>query len=224
MSVARSMSLPAPLVGLTENTSSATRPPIRMAICPSRCSRVCVYPIPLGAAASVTPSARPRGMMVTLCNGSAFGSQRCDDCVSGLVVRTVTRSCSVIVGDPAADSPSRLCRARSIEISGHYAGPPMACRIQRRLVDQVGEVGPGETGSATCDLTKVDLRVEPELSWRGSAESARALHVGCAHRYLSIEAAGAEECLDRECRAGWWRPAKRCLDWARNHPFRRATD
>src|SRR2546422_996606 len=72
ISVARSMSLPAPLVIWRRKSSSATRPPMRMAICASRNSRVCVCRSPSGNCI-VTPSARPRGMIVTLCSGSAPG-------------------------------------------------------------------------------------------------------------------------------------------------------
>src|SRR5579885_3894466 len=55
-SVARSISFPAPVVIWCMYFSSAMRPAMRIASC------------------IVTPSAMPRGMIVTLCSGSAFGS------------------------------------------------------------------------------------------------------------------------------------------------------
>ena len=47
--------------------------PSGSAICASRNSRECMCRSPSGSCI-VTPSARPRGMIVTLCSGSAFGS------------------------------------------------------------------------------------------------------------------------------------------------------
>ena len=88
ISVARSMSFDAPLVMCRRNSSSATRPPIRMAICASRYSRVCVCRSPSGSCI-VTPSARPRGMIVTLCSGSASGSSAATTRVARLVVGAV---------------------------------------------------------------------------------------------------------------------------------------
>ena len=73
ISVARSMSLAAPLVECPISSSSAARPPIRIATCVSRSSAVCVWRSVSGSCI-VTPSARPRGTIVTLCSGSAFGS------------------------------------------------------------------------------------------------------------------------------------------------------
>src|SRR5262249_41445412 len=74
-SVATSMSLPAPVVCWPKMISSAMRPPMRIAIW------FCANSLDMFRRSSfgsccVRPSARPRGMIVTLCTGSAPGRSR----------------------------------------------------------------------------------------------------------------------------------------------------
>ena len=171
ISVARSMSLPAPLVICRRNSSSAMRPPIRIAICASRNSRVCVCRSPSGSCI-VTPSARPRGMIVTLCSGSACGSSAATTACPDSWYAQVTRSCSVIVQRLALDAHQHLV-ARLIEIAVGHDLPAAAHGEQRRLVHEIRELGAREAGRAARDLPQIDFADRARPSSRGSGESAR---------------------------------------------------
>ena len=72
--VARSKSFEAPVVIWCMNTSSAMRPPNSTAIVRQHLVRGPGCSGPRSGSCMVTPSARPRGMMVTLCTGSVLGS------------------------------------------------------------------------------------------------------------------------------------------------------
>ncbi|MCY1235416.1 hypothetical protein D9M72_480310 [compost metagenome] len=71
--VARSKSLEAPVLMALRKTSSAARPPKRIATSSSMLSLYFEY-LSCSGSCQVTPSAQPRGMIVTLCTGSALGS------------------------------------------------------------------------------------------------------------------------------------------------------
>ena len=70
-SVACLRSFDAPVVSWPNTSSSAARPPIAWRIRARICSRFRLYWSSSGIV-HVTPSAIPRGMIVTLCTGSAY--------------------------------------------------------------------------------------------------------------------------------------------------------
>ena len=89
----------------------------------------------------------PRGMIVTLCSGIGVGQQHRDQRVAGLVDG----------GDPllfVADDPRPALGAHEdlvlgdLEVDHGHGLLVLAGGDQRRLVDQVGEIGAGEAGRA----------------------------------------------------------------------------
>ncbi len=72
--MACSKSFDAPVVICFINTSSAIRPPISTAILASKYSRLWLYRSSSGSC-MVTPNARPRGIIVTLCTGSVLSER-----------------------------------------------------------------------------------------------------------------------------------------------------
>ena len=82
--VATSMSFPAPVVFWPKTISSAMRPPIRIAIWLSANSWLMLSRSSCGSCC-VRPSARPRGMIVTLWSGIGAREDLRDERVAGLV-------------------------------------------------------------------------------------------------------------------------------------------
>ena len=64
---------------------------------------------------------------------------------------------------------------------------------QRRLVDQVGEIGAREAGCAARDRTEIDRRVHVDLAGVDAKDRLAAPEVRVAHGDLAIEPAGAEQ-------------------------------
>ena len=152
---------------------------------------MCVCRSPSGSCI-VTPSARPRGMMVTLWSGSACGSSAATTAWPDSWYAQVTRSCSLIVQRLALGAHQHLV-ARLIEIVVGDDLTAAADREQRRLVDQVRELGAREAGRATGNLPEIDVRVERNFL-RVDAENLLAtLDVGRADGHLTIEAAGTQQ-------------------------------
>ena len=131
-------------------------------------------------------------MIVTLCSGSASRQQRRHHGVAGLVIGA---------GDPlvlghrqrlALDAHQHLV-ARRVEIDAATMVPAAAHREQRRLVDQVGQVGAGEAGRAAGDLPQVDVGAERHLPRVNPQDLLAPLEVRRADRDLPVEAAGPEQ-------------------------------
>ena len=72
--VARSKSFDAPVLRACKKTSSAARPPNKIVISSKMLLAYLEY-LSCSGNCHVTPKAQPRGMMVTLCTGSALGNR-----------------------------------------------------------------------------------------------------------------------------------------------------
>ena len=70
---------------------------------------------------------------------------------------------------------------------------PLARRDQRRLVDEVGEVGAREAGRAARDRPQVDVGLERDLARVHAQDLLAALDVGVADRHLPIETARTQQ-------------------------------
>ena len=79
-------------------------------------------------------------------------------------------------------------------------------REQRRLVDEVGEVGAGKPGRARRDDLEVDALGQLHVLDVDPQDRFAALHVGLVDEHLTIEAARAEQRRVEHLRAGWSRP------------------
>ncbi len=94
----------------------------------------------------VTPSAMPRGMMVTLCSGSALRRQSRHQRVAGLVIRGVLLF--FVAEDQALALGAHdhfVFGELEIELRDDFA--ILAGRHQRRLIHQVGQIRAGESRS-----------------------------------------------------------------------------
>ena len=191
ISVARSMSLAAPLVFCCRNSSSAMRPPIRIATCASRYSFECVWRSPVGNC-TVTPNARPRGMIVTLCKGSVFGNAHGDDRMPRLVVRARQPLRRRHHERTALDAHQHLVAGR-LEVRRGEGRPPFTAGVQRRLVHHVGELGPREAGCPASHHRQVDVRRERQPPRVHGDDGLPPLHVREPDVHLPIEPTGPQE-------------------------------
>ena len=77
---------------------------------------------------------------------------------------------------------------------------------QRRLVDQVGQVGAAEARGQRGHLVERDGRIELDLAHVHLQDVDAALAVGPVDQHLAVEAAGAQQRRVQDLRAGWWPP------------------
>ena len=102
-------------------------------------------------------------MIVTLCSGSAAGQHRRDDRVSRLVIRGVPL---LAVGHHhrlPLDAHDDLV-LRVLEVDHLDFLLVVARGVQRGLVDEVGEVGAGESRRAARDDAEVDVLGERDVA------------------------------------------------------------
>ena len=131
-------------------------------------------------------------MIVTLWSGIRIREQRRDDGVTGFVVRA--RDAFALGHRERAPFRSHQhLVARLIEILGRDLLAAAADRQQRGLVHQVRELGAREAGRAARDLAQVDIGAEGDLLRVNLENLQTALHVGRAHRHLSVEAPGPQQ-------------------------------
>ena len=78
-------------------------------------------------------------------------------------------------------------------VEGH-GRQPAAGSEQRGLVDQVRQLGTGETGRATGDLGKVHSGSEFDLLHMHPEDLLAAIHIGKGNRHLAVKAARTEQC------------------------------
>ena len=104
----------------------------------------------------VKPSAIPRGMIVTLCSGSAFGSQSRDQRVAGFMIRGVLLF--VIADDQALAFHAHhhlVFGELEIELRDDFA--ILAGGHQRGFIHQVGQIGAGESRCTAREVDEIDV-------------------------------------------------------------------
>ena len=203
VSVTFSRSLEAPVVISLKTISSAARPPSVIAIVSVSSARVVRNLSSVGQRDRVAErlaAADDRDLVDRV----AVRQQVADDRVAHLVVG----------GDQALllrHHPGLLLGAGDhahdplLELDHRDLALARARGQQRRLVDQVGEVGAGEAGGLAGERVEVDLLGERLAAGVDLEDLLAALAVGAVDDDLAVEAARAAAAPGRGCRAGWWR-------------------
>ena len=148
----------------------------------------------------------PRGMIDTFCTGSTPGQRHRHQRVAHLVmrddiafVRIEDAVASLQARDDAFDRLGEILQRDVVGLAPR--------RQQRRLVDEIGEIGAGEAGrqrgdrvESTSGASRIFFRCTRRIS-------DAALAVGPIDENLAVEAAGAQQRGVEDFRAGWSRPA-----------------
>src|SRR5579864_7501688 len=82
---------------------------------------------------------------------------------------------------------------RVLEVGHAYDALVVAGRVERRLVHQIGDVGPAEARRAACEHPKVDVIGQGNLLGVDHQNPFAALDVGTVHDDAAVEATGAKE-------------------------------
>ena len=152
----------------------------------------------------VTPSAIPVGRIVTLWTGSASVEHVGEHGVAALVVGDALL---LLVGQDqalAALAHEHPVAGR-LEVEHRDGGAAAAHRVQRRLVDQVGQVGAAHARGAAGDQLEVDVGAHPLVLAVDLEDRQPLVEVGERDHDLAVEAARAAAGPGPRCRAGWWR-------------------
>ena len=165
----------------------------------------------------------PRGMIETLCTGSMPGSDTRDQRVPHLVI-----------GDDLAllgiEQPIALFQTRDDPFDrvgeiGHRHGIGAAARRQqRRLVDEIGEVGAGEARRQRSDLFRIDVAASFTLRQVDAQDLDAALLVRAGRPAPGGRSGRRAAAPGREFPGGWWRRESpgRCAH--RSRPSRPGAD
>src|SRR2546423_1713180 len=162
--VARRMSSAAPVVTLSSPkiSSSATRPPNRLVIIAFISSLDWLY-LSRSGRNIVTPKARPRGMIVTLCNGSRAPANNNHQALPGPVEGG--EGLFLLGHHHRAPLGAHHDLVLGVLELGHrHRALAAPRRHQGRLVDEIGEIGAGEAGGAAGDDLRVDIGGERHLA------------------------------------------------------------
>ena len=131
-------------------------------------------------------------MIVTLCSGSAFGQQRRDDRVAGLVIRAVD-PIELAERDRSPFDPHQHLVARFGQIRvGHLIASGTRGK-QRRLVDDIGQICAREAGRSARDRTEINRRIHRHPAGVHAKNRLASFQVGIADRHLPIEAARPQQ-------------------------------
>ena len=183
--------------------SSATRPPIMMARREVICSRL-IDSLSRSGSCMTMPSARPRGMIVALWTGSVAGDVERDDGVAGLVIGG--QPLLVLGHDQGAPLGAHHHLVLGVLELGHrdeaLAAPGGE---QRRLVDEVHQVGAGEAGRAARDRLEVDVGRQRHLAHMHLQDLLAADDVRDWARRSGGRSGPGGAAPGRARRAGWWR-------------------
>ena len=88
-----------------------------------------------------------------------------------------------------------------VEVQHVNGGLVLSSREQRRFVDQVGEVGAGESGRPCGHDPQVDLRRQLDLLGVDAEDLLAPFHIGLVHEDLTVEAARTKESRVEDLRA-----------------------
>ena len=176
---------------LPNTSSSATRPPIMMASREVICSRL-IDSLSRSGSCMTMPSARPRGMMVALCTRVGRLDVERDDGVAALVIGGQHL---LLFGHDerlALGAHHHLVLGvLELDLRHHALVAPR--RHQRRLVDEVHQIGAGEAGRAARDGLEVDVGRQRHLAHVHLEDLLAADHVRVRHDHLAVEAAGPQQ-------------------------------
>ena len=140
----------------------------------------------------MTPSARPRGMIVTLCSGIVARHQQVDQRVAALVIG----GGELLLLGHDHRAPLRAHHHLVLGVLEFLLRDQalVAPRGQQsRLVDEVGQVGAGEARRAARDHPGVDVGRQRHLAHVHFQDLLAAAHVRVRHHDLPVEAAGAQQ-------------------------------
>ena len=140
----------------------------------------------------MTPSALPRGMMLTLYTGSCSGIRRPDDRVPRLVIGRVALFVFGHDHGFALGAHHDLVLGQ-FELGHADRAHVGARREQRRLIDQVGQVRAGEAGGATGNLRGFHVFRQRYLAHVHLENLLAAADIGQSDHHLAVEAAGAQQ-------------------------------
>ena len=189
--VARSMSSAAPVVTSPSTTSSAVRPASVTASRSDSSDRLCSVRSSSGRR-TVWPSAAPRATIDTLCTSSAPGRTWLTSAWPASWTATVRRSRSDMTR-PRRSGPARTRSTASAELRLTDAVLPAARRQQRRLVEDVGQVGAREAGGAAGEHGEVNAGVQGLVPGVDLQDGDAAAHVGGVHDHATVEPPGPQQ-------------------------------
>ena len=190
-SVARSMSFDAPLVIWPRHSSSATRPAMRIAIWASMKGLEWLWRSASGSCI-VTPRARPRGMIVTLCSGSASGSSAATTAWPASWYAQVTRSCSLITTDLRSTPISTLSRAASRSALATVERPARAA-IRAASLTRFARSAPENPGVPRAIERRSTSGFERDGARVDAQDLLASLEIGIADGHLPVEPPGPEQ-------------------------------
>ena len=191
MSVARSMSLPAPVVMWPRNFSSAMRPPIITVIVASRYSFVCEY-LSSDGSCIVTPSARPRGMIVTLWTGSASGRIAATSACPPSWYAVLRFSSSVMIMDLRSGPIMTLSLAYSKSIISTFFLLNRAAFSAASLT-RFARSAPEKPGVPRAMIDEVHVLGERRVARVDLEDLLAAAQVGAVDDDAAVEAAGPQQ-------------------------------
>ena len=140
----------------------------------------------------VTPSAMPRGMMVTLWRGRSASRRNGDQRVAGLVIGGDPL---LLVGEQhglALGAHEDLVLGQLEVVHGDLLAVD-AGGVEGGLVDHVGQVGAAEAGCAAGQHVEVDVVGDGHLLDVDAEDLFAAANVGQADDHAAVEAAGAQQ-------------------------------
>ena len=158
----------------------------------------------------------PRGMIETLCTVSVPGQRQRDQRVAHLVMRDdlalVRVEQAVLLFEAGDDALDR--RGEVVERHRLGAAPR---RQQRRLVDEVGEIGAGEARGQRGDCLEIDIGGQAALLQMHLEDLRRGRSCRAGRPAPGGRSGRRAAAPDRGSPAGWSRPAApaRCADRSR---------
>ena len=128
------------------------------------------------------------------------GKHRGNDGVTGFVIRT--RDALVLAHDHRlAFNAHQNLVARRIEIGVSDRGAPAACGAERCLVDEIGEIGTGETWRPARDRSQVDVWLDRDRPSVNAKDLLASLQIRITDGDLPIEPARPQQCGIEDVRA-----------------------